>query len=332
MMDIYFLPEYGKLNESVESGKSVIYTYESDLGRVYYMFIKRIIPDLVNNEVWYDIITPYGYGGPIICDSDDKDKNQLILEFQNDFGLYCKNHNIVSEFIRFHPIINNAYDFKEIYHLENIRNTIGTDLTVSDDPTSSEFSKSCRKTIRQLIKKGLTYKITENPDNLDEFKKIYYATMDRNKATDFYYFDQNYFEDCISLLKTNIVLIEALYEGKTIAMGCYFAYRNIIHIHLSGTLNEFIQLSPAYILKYGITKWGKEKGYKIIHHGGGRTNLADDPLLLFKRKFGSLEYNFFIGKKIWNHEVYDILVQKNNKTSSEQSSTYFPAYRFQKGN
>lgn len=323
--DIYFEYNYGKLYEKIEKGTCEIYEYRSDLGTIYHMFIKREIPITIDGSKWYDIITPYGYGGPIVINCKEKSKVKLLEDFKEEFHKYCVENNVVSEFIRFHPVINNVYDFKSIYEVSNIRNTVGTNLVSFDDPFQSEFSKTCRKNIRKALKSGLSYKITQNPSEINRFKEIYYSTMDRNEAQDYYYFNDEYFNQCTELLHENILLVEVIYNQKTVAMGFYFIYNQIIHTHLSGTLSEFLHLSPAYILRYVVTKWGKEKGYSIIHHGGGRSNSKEDNLYLFKRQFGkNTEYEFYVGKKIWNEEIYNILCEKQNINADTE---FFPAYR-----
>src|SRR5699024_9921833 len=145
-----------------------------------------------------------------------------------------------------------------------------------EDPFQSEFSKSCRKNVRRALRDGVTFNIVEKPSDVSKFKDIYYSTMDRNNAMDYYYFDEDYFNSCVELFQDNLLLVEAIYEEKIIAMGFYFVYKDYIHIHLSGTMSDYLHLSPAYVLRYGVTQWGKENGYKMIHHGGGRTNSPDD--------------------------------------------------------
>ena len=67
-------------------------------------------------------------------------------------------------------------------------------------------------------------------------------------------------------------------------------------------------MSPAYILRYAVTVWGKENGYKLIHHGGGRSNSEEDSLYLFKKNFAKLyDTDFYIGKKIWNEKMSEPL-------------------------
>ncbi len=322
-IDIYFNTNYGKLYEKIENGVCKEFKLECDYGIVRNIFIQREIPIA---SKYNDIVTPYGYGGPIVIADSINDRKQLINKYHEKFSQYCRDNNIVSEFVRFHPIINNVEGFDSIYKVENIRKTVGTNLKDYDDPVQSEFSKSCRKNIRRALKQGITYRVIESPNNISEFKKIYYSTMDRNKATDYYYFDDDYFENCLKYFKSNIILVEAIYDDKVIAAGLYFVYNKIIHIHLSGTLSEYLHLSPAYILRYAVTLWGKEKGYELIHHGGGRSNSPEDRLYRFKKQFGkNTEFDFYIGKKIWNMEIYKKLCQN---AGVDDSVEFFPAYRW----
>lgn len=325
MLDIYFAEEYGKLYEGAENGKAILYKYEDKEGSVRNLFVLRKIPIDIDGEAWYDIVTPYGYGGPLIENiADGFTEEELEAAFAKDFSDFCSRNRIVSEFVRFHPLFENARKFENTYQITNIRHTLGTNLAF-ENPVGEEFSKGCRKNIRRALSKGITWRVTERPADISVFKKIYYSTMDRNGAGEYYYFDDKYFDDCQKYFKDNLLFVEALYEEKTIAAGLYFIWGDLIHIHLSGTLSEYLYLSPAYILRYAVTLWGKENGYKLIHHGGGRSNAADDSLFLFKKQFASkTEFNFSVGKKIWNNDVYSALC---NAAGVSPESDFFPAYR-----
>ncbi|HZJ68461.1 MAG TPA: GNAT family N-acetyltransferase, partial [Candidatus Eisenbacteria bacterium] len=250
---------------------------------------------------------------------------QLVRYFKEDFADYCKKNNIVSEFVRFHPLVRNAKKFKGMYEVKYSRQTVGTNLKKYDDPFQEEFSRSCRKNVRRALREGVSYKVTAAPDNIDSFKEIYYQTMDRNNANEYYYFDDQYFSQCLKYFKSNLLIVKAIYDDKTIAMGFYFIYDKTIHIHLSGTLNDYLYLSPAYILRYAVTQWGKENGYDLIHHGGGRSGRAKDSLYLFKKQFGAnTSFDFFLGKKIWNTGMYEKLCLERGVDANIE---FFPAYR-----
>ena len=325
-IDIYFDVNYGKLYEKIENGKAVFYKYQSKGGIVTNQFILREIPNVIKGEKWYDIITPYGYGGPIIEKIEaGYEKESLVSEYMEGFSEYCKKNKIVSEFIRFHPIVENGKDFLKPYNPKCIRHTLGTNLEKYVDPVQNEFSKKCRKNIRRALNKGVTWKITSDPEQIEEFKKIYYSTMDRNKAEEYYYFDDNYFELLKENFHNHLIYAEAIYKEKTIAAGLYFVYGDIIHIHLSGTLSEYLYLSPAYILRYAICCWGKTNGYALVHHGGGRSNSTEDGLYKFKKQFAlNTEFEFYVGQKIWNEEIYDQLCEL---LKIDKNIDFFPAYR-----
>ncbi|WP_368652899.1 peptidoglycan bridge formation glycyltransferase FemA/FemB family protein [Ornithinibacillus sp. 4-3] len=323
--DIYFDNRYGQLYEKMENGICEVFEIENEYGKIKHMYIKRSIPHLISGERYYDIVTPYGYGGPIIIKGSNETKEFLLYDFKKKFKKYCIEQNIVSEFIRFHPMLNNAQDFNICYDTLHIRNTVGTNLGRYEDPFQEEFSKSCRKNIRKALKEGVEFKVTHKPEDIRSFIDIYYSTMDRNNAADYYYFDEEYFSKCLDAFQENIILVEAIYNEQVIAMGFYFVFDKFIHIHLSGTLSEFLYLSPAYVLRYAITLWGKENGYKYIHHGGGRTSDPSDTLYKFKKQFGkNTEFEFYVGKQIWNQDVYDQLCEINN---IDQDIEFFPAYR-----
>ncbi len=325
--DIYFQKEYGMISEFIEKGTSQTYEFESSDGAIQSMFIVREIPFLIDGRQYYDLITPYGYGGPVIKRLTGE-KERLLREYEAAFQEYCNEHDIISEFVRFHPMAENGPDFAPIYHSEMIRHTVGTNLKDYDDPVQSEFSKESRKKIRRLLKNGMEFKITKGPINIDQFKKAYYATMDRNKAMEFYYFTDQYYKSCIDMFRENTVLVETLYKGETIAAGYYFIWNKAIHTHLSGTLTEYLFLSPEYILNYAITVWGKEHGYEMIHRGGGRSSAPDDTLYTFKKQFGrNTEFDFYIGRRIWNQTIYRRAVEIKESQTGKSDADYFPQYR-----
>lgn len=325
MMDIFFEPDYGKLYEEIEGGVCEAYEFSHPLGSVTHLFIKRQAPILVDGKKYYDIVTPYGYGGPLITCSTEHDKAELVRAFKDAFQQYCDANHIVGEFVRFHPVFGNAEDFKECYDVEYTRKTVGTNLKDYDDPVQEEFSKSTRKAIRHALRLGIEYRITVNPENLDKFIELYHINMERVHADRFYYFDKAYFDRILHCFGENVVLVEALFEGEVIGAEMHFTYNNLIHTHLSGTLEDYHHLSPVYVMTYAIVLWGKEHGMELIHAGGGFTNEPDDTLLLFKKKFAkNTEFDFHVGRKVWNEAVYAELCAASGAGKEEE---FFPAYR-----
>ena len=257
----------------------------------------------------YDIVTPYGYGGPIITECNDKEK--LLAQFEKNFTEYCTENNIVSEFIRFHPIFENALDFKGIYDVVYSRHTVGTNLKDYDDPVQAEFSKSLRREIRKAEKNGVTVRTILKPKDLSAFKKLYEETMDRNEADAYYYFPDSYYEYIIKNLGKSVLEIQLIYENEIIASEMYFIEGDLMHAHLLGSSQKMLDLDAGVLLEATAARWGHEHGYRYIHHGGGRTSAEDDSLYTYKKKYGkNTEFDFYVGKKIWDREKYDELVAK----------------------
>ncbi len=322
--DIYFTKEYAKVNELIENGEAKYFEIKSKNGHITHSAIKREIQTSVEGEKYYDLITPYGYGGPIIHDFSNKQK--LIEEFRECFSIYCNNNNIVSEFVRFHPVFQNHQEMSDIYDTAYMRQTVGTDFNKFEDTFQNEFSRTARTRIRKRLRDDrFSFHVDRGFENVEDFVDIYNYTMERHNASHFYYFNKEYFYALSDKFKNDILTISVRFEGKIIAMGLYFLSGNIIHDHLNGTNPEYLEYSPAYLLKYASMKWGVENGYSLIHYGGGVSNNEDDPVLHFKKRFSKhTEFEFHIGKKIWNDKVYTHLCKARGV---DHDRSFFPAYR-----
>ncbi|WP_411843788.1 GNAT family N-acetyltransferase [Salinicoccus sp. HZC-1] len=322
--DIYFTREYAQVNELIESGESLYFEVKSRHGHITLSTIKREIGTRIDGEQYYDLISPYGYGGPVIHSYTNKEK--LLAEFEAVFTHYCKRNNIVSEFVRFNPLFQNQEPFREIYDVSYLRNTVGTDLKCSEDTFQSEFCTTARRKVRKLLRDGrFSCELTTGFDNIEAFIDIYNDTMMRHNATGFYYFDREYFYEMKRKFPNNLFTTSVYHEGEIIAMGLYFISGNIIHDHLNGTKAKYLNYSPAYLLKYTAMNWGKENGFSVIHYGGGVSNSDEDSVLKFKKRFSNnTEFKFHIGKKIWNQSVYDKLCRIKDVMGDTE---FFPAYR-----
>lgn len=326
MLDIYFNSEYGKLCELVDKGKCEEFVLETEYGTIKNMFIKRPAPYLIDGVQYFDIVTPYGYGGPIIQQCLNKEK--LLEEYLEKFTQYCLENNIICEFIRYHPILKNYTDFNTIYKTEYSRHTVGTNLKDYEDPVQAEFSKSARREVRKAESTGVTYTINLHPDNLDKFRELYEETMDRNKANSMYYFSDEYYKILTTTLKDGVLEIQLQMDGETVASEIYFIAGNIMHAHLLGSNQKLLDIGGGVFIEAVAAKWGRENGYAYIHHGGGRTSAEDDPLYMYKRKFGkNTEFDFYTGKRIWNQTVYDQMLELRRAEGEIENPNFFPEYR-----
>lgn len=328
MRDLFFIKDYAELYEEIEGGNCEVFEFEHPTGSVYHQFIKREIPIPLEGGPYFDLMTPYGYGGPVITKLvEEARKDELVSHFCKAFKDYCQKHNIVSEFVRFHPLACNAKDFNSCYTVHFRRNTTGITLKGFEDPVQEEFSSSTRKRIRKALRDGVTYRITRNPTDLNHFQDIYTKTMERVGAAEFYFFDDVYFSKMMDNLGEQIILVEAIFDSQVIGAELHFHSGSVIHTHLSGTVEgDFNHLSPVYVMTYAIVMWAKENGVEYIHSGGGVHPGHDDSLYLFKKRFGkNTEFDYYVGSRVWDKAMYD---QLNRVTNADSENELFPAYRW----
>lgn len=328
MIDIYFTENYGKIYERNNDGILKKYHYESKLGKVEYVFLFREVK--INGFTgFYDISTPYGYGGPLFLGYRDEFLPNLISEFRINFNKYCIDHNIITEFIRFHPLLKNYTYLDNFIELNYIRDTVYMDLT-SPELIWNNISSKCRNMIRKAEKNGIEIILDKEKNSIKEFYKLYTQTMDRNKAEKYYFFDESFFNNTLELLGENIFLFNAVYNKKIISSTLIMKYGDYIHYHFSGSDREFTNLAPNNLLLYKIALWGYENNCKYFHLGGGFSG-NEDPLFKFKKSFSKNGFSkFYIGKKIHNNEIYDKLTlewKKLKNINNIEGVKYFPIYR-----
>lgn len=322
MYDIYFEERFGQLYEQIEGGSSEVFHFENEHGKIQHGFIKRPLDQWEYGTGYYDLITPYGYGGPLVTEVKG-DKGILISDFGTAFRDYCQKQQIVSEFVRFHPILRNAYDFKDMYRSEYCRQTIGT--LISQDTMQKEFSASTRKRIRKSLREGASITTRLAPDQLDSFRALYYQVMQEKQASDFYFFDQSYFERLIEQYQEHLLVTEVWYQGELVGSELNFVWDDLMQAHLSASKKQYDEIAPSCLLCYGSVEWAEKHGVRVLHHGGGLTNDPQDSLLRFKRRFTKEnEYEFYVGKIIYNQPMYEQLTRSHTKACS---TDFFPAYR-----
>ena len=85
-LDIYYNKDYGELCCFIEPGECIEFECKTINGKIRNMFIKRPVPWTINGIQYYDAVTPYGYGGPIICESNNI--SALVNDYEQQFKEY----------------------------------------------------------------------------------------------------------------------------------------------------------------------------------------------------------------------------------------------------
>ena len=318
--DIYFEPIWGELYAIKENGTHQTFFHDSIHGQAYYSFVKRIIDIKVEDETYFDIITPYGFGGPIIIENKINNKNELLNEFKEAFDNYCSENRIVTDSCRFNPWLKNHLDFAHMYEIVPNYTTIGIDLSV-DNIFMDELRSKKRNMIRKAVKLGVTIHFDFEGKYIDVFLSIYEKTIIKNQISDYYRFSKAFLLDNFNRLRGKILIAFAEYKKNIISIAILLLSDQYIHYHLAANDTDYNGIPANDALLYEIAEYGKKNGFKYFMLGGAGANTT-----LHNHKIGftkNSEFNFYKGRRICNPDVYKKILINCNKVDI----SFFPSYR-----
>ena len=233
-----------------------------------------------------------------------------------------KKNGIVSEFVRFHPMLMNHKCCTDYYDVVQLGEVVHIDLYFTELIWSNITSKN-RNMIRKAIKNDVKIYQGRYPEIYKKFQEIYNGTMDKDNADAYYYFGDEFYESVLNDLPQNAQVFYAEKDNEIIAALIILAANGRLNYHLSGSLKAYSSLASTNLLLYQVALWGCENGFDTLYLGGG-VGSGEDGLLKFKKSFYRNELNhYYIGKHIVDLNAYKELCM----ISSDQDSSYFPQYR-----
>lgn len=322
--DVYFAEEYVRL-------------YENDKEKARCLFCKDgenefLLPILLREfhfagEVYFDFETAYGYGGSV-CNT--KDEAFITAAWKAVFD-FCAKENFVAGFFRFHPLLQNQVGFDGVGRLIADRKTVAINLNQTmDEVWSNEIHSKNRNVIRKAEKAGCHFIVDDQYDHLDDFQRLYAATMDKLSADLFYYFPDDYYRRLRDTVENSFLgCVE--HEGKIISAAIFMYNGEWGHYHLSGSDRSYLSLSPNNFMLWEAAKELQNRGVKLFHLGGGTNGDEDNSLYLFKRRFSKETLQFYIGKQVFNSAVYEAVCkewEQRNPDKAEQFKNITLKYKY----
>lgn len=329
--DVYFSPQYAQIYERKGDGAAHCFIYRSANGLVLYPFLLRRINDLAlfhDVEECWDIITPYGYGGPLYSATDEQSLPQLVRGFLESFHTYCDGHRIVTEFARLHPLLGNHRMLPEsskVFHHE----TIYIDLRQSEQDLWKEIRKGHKSSIKKALRFQVKVVRDEDGRYTEQFHKLYINTMRRQQASPSYFFPLSFFKDILELLGQHASLFVALHDEKVVTAAIFMHYGDYVHYHFSGSDADYLHLCANHLLVYEVAKWAQQQGAQFFHLGGGLQ--PNDSLFMFKSGFSDKRAPFYTYRRIHDSACYEQLGKRKLEVEGLSGSAvddgFFPQYR-----
>ena len=302
--DIYYNPDYCKLFDKIENGKSYIYVSEVDNCIFLYPFCMRNIDfdhrlDFLAD--FKDITSHYGYGGPFTRFYGDTDY-EFIKKAISHLDQILADKKVISEFCRFHPLLDNASIMESYYNVLYSNKTVVVDLQEDLDTIWKNFRRNHRMDIKNAEEHGVEVHFANNEYSIDTLHFLYKKTMHDVCADEYYKFNKSFFSETIKSLPGNCIISIAQLNGCDIGAALFLFGSEYCYAKFLGWDRNFKYLSPSKLIFWTAVKYFKNKGLSKMMLGGGCSGSDQDSLFLFKSGFSKLRYKYFLSKRVHNQK------------------------------
>ncbi len=287
-------------------------------------FIRRKIYLQNKDTGYYDILSPYGFLGPILNSGIDE---KTMIQFWEQVDEWHLNKNVVSEFIRFN--FNSNYLGFTGSMVPTLNMVCGKILT--ENVQWNNFKPKVRNNVRKAISyglEGIVYHQNISKNNIIEFYDIYSRTMNRHNAEARYHYKLDFFKNYI-LNNPDSCALAIIYKGNlAISVELLLLFDKVVYSFLGGTEAAYFNTRPNDLLKLEVINWARKNGYEYYFLGGGK--VSGDSLYRYKKRFfpKDKDYIFYTGRKILNKHIYDSLVENNPNALKSPVKEFFPLYRY----
>ena len=179
--DIYFNPEYGKACEYSDNAIWELCQYKD----LIYVYLKKEY--IFEEGIYYDLITPYGYSGYYY--ENQETYNEFIPLFREE----AKHKNYLTEVVRQNPYLD--INILEHYGIITSKKIYSFNYNVE---LNTEKINEYRKICNRATTNNISFKIepyTYNTLLYDKFLDLYNSSLDMLKSTEYYYFNDNYYQE-----------------------------------------------------------------------------------------------------------------------------------------
>lgn len=314
--DVYFTEQYVRLYET-DKEKAECFVCQESERVLLFPFLARTFE--FQDKQYKDFETAYGYGGPIYNCED----SEFVVRALDAFKSYCSKNDYVAGFVRFHPLFQNQVGFETVGCVIEDRKTVAIDLDQAmDEVWKNEIHSKNRNVIRKAEKAGCIFLVDNKYEHLKEFISLYDSTMDKLSADGFYYFDDAYYENLKRGISDSFLGCVQNSEGQIISAAIFMYSGPYGHYHLSGSDKSQLAISPNNFMLWNAAFELQKRGVKRFHLGGGINGDEDNSLYQFKRKFSKDTCQFYIGKLIFNQELYASICADWEAKNPEKAEHY----------
>lgn len=297
--------KWANIVQSLEKGEAKTFNFSNNNEYFSFNYIKRDIAHEINTleaNSYFDFITPFDYGAFFYTDKN------ILEDALEAFENHCNEEKIISGFFRFNPLLEQDFskigNFLEVIRLqEHIYIDLQTDF-------KSFFSNRKKRNIKRAKRLNFNFIVD---DNIDNFYPIYLESMQRVGANEYFMFNKEVLQSLLAFGK----IFSLQDENKTISSIFVIEEEHNVYYFLGGTQSDYLSTGVNSLLFELTSEYYKTSKILFLIGGGA------DSLYQYKKEFSNKSTPFYIGKKIYNKEIYDMLAKK----VEQENNSFFPAYR-----
>lgn len=330
--DVHTLPAYMRAQETTPlGGRAHCAIYDAGGWFIMQPFmLRRVMPQgLIKKHKghppeWFDMSTPYGFGGPL---TNSVEPVLAWLELEREMIAWREKNNIICEFCSLNPM--DAAQTKLIEALGQRvwwqqKDTIASFVARPRMDLFKQLSESRQRDVTRAEQSGLHVLWGSLGDTYERrtFGLLYRMTLERNFAGRRWEYPDHVWDFYGKELAPEHVSLMFLVDRdmrKHAAMVLLHGF-GVSHVHFIGSDNEH----ATDLLYLEAMNYSRDIGCQYMHLGGGRSDAADDTLLAYKRRFGE-PHKFLSYRRVFNEEVYSEMCEHAGVDRHDLG--FFPAYR-----
>jgi hypothetical protein len=324
--DVFFTSGYLRVWQRHGDGIAMGAVYRDRGGLVLYPFILRDLStvDYLGDEFHglYDVASPVGFGGPLVRHLTGE---ETLSAFRAEIDDWCHAHGVVSEFVRFHPLLETRLSMERHLAIEETGRIVWARLDAGSCTLIEGLSGPTRRNIRQARDAGLTCAVETTDEAWDRFAALYLENALRRKALPAFRYDAAHFRALRELLGPAAVLFGARLDGRLVAAALFLRSHDFVHFHALGVDRTFARLRPTNVLFFDAMLWACGTTATAVDLGGGYRD--DDEFFRFKYGFTQQVAPRCVGRAIHLLEPYARAEQRRDAQGEILDCQYFPSYR-----
>ncbi len=249
----------------------------------------------------------YGSNGGILLDSSKpRDEQQNIrMKLLHTVERYVQEQNCVASTFVTSPFEREQKWFKDNYTYDFIDQRIGqiTPLPRNTEKLSGQLLKMFEnprpRNIRKAIKSRVTFHVSYKPADLEFLCETHQQNI---SAIGGLYKTDNFFSLLPEMFdKKEYQIYIAEKDGERIAGLLLFYFNKTVEYFTPAIKERFRTFQPVCLLIFEAMKDAVQKGYRYWNWGG--TQLSQEGVYNFKKKWGTKDYLYFYYTKIYDQSI-----------------------------